>query len=67
MSPQDQIAEMFMKSKGYFYPKPRDITKVEGIPCWYYLYKLHDGTLELEVSWNGREWNTLVTSFSVAG
>ncbi len=62
-SPQDNVAEDFMRGKGYRWVQPRDVTKLEGSPCWYYVYDLPDGVLELEVSWDGAEWQTLVTAY----
>jgi hypothetical protein len=67
-SPQDRVAALFMKRKGYGNVKPWRVTKLDKVPCWYYVYDLDEGRLELEVSWDAvaREWETLVTTFSVA-
>lgn len=65
MKPQDQVAEDFMRRKGLQDVRPRDITKLDDVACWYYVYDLPDrSVLELEVSWDPveAEWNTLVTS-----
>lgn len=63
-APQDQAARAYMARKDYPFIEPRDVTKLDGIPCWYYVYDLdNDGLLELEVSWDGREWQTVVTAF----
>lgn len=66
IEPQDQMARSFMFRKGYQLIEPRDVIKIDGIPCWYYVYDLpNDDVLELEVSWNEREqkWTALVTAF----
>ncbi len=64
LEPQDVVASRFMSHKGYDI-RPYDVEKLDGQPCWYYYYELPEGILELEVSWDGRDWETLVTSFSV--
>lgn len=66
MEPQDQAAAFFMERKGYPGIKPRDVTKLDGHPCWYYVYDLDDGVLELEVEWRRRQWSTRVTTFAEA-
>lgn len=68
MSPQNEVAALFMERKGYAGCDPTSVTKLDGVPCWYFTYELDEGQLELEVSWNeaAREWGTLVTTFSVA-
>lgn len=67
MSPQDQIAQHFMAHKGYGDIEPYDIQRLDDQTCWYYLYELHDGsTLELEVFWDGSQWDTVVTAFALA-
>lgn len=67
LKPHEQVAHQFMAHKGYSYIEPSDIQKLDGQPCWYFLYQLPEGILELEVSWNGEEWITLVTTFQLAG
>lgn len=62
-SPQGQVARNFMARKGYGNTEPIDVEKLDGSPCWYYLYHLPEGKLELEVFWNGKEWETTVTTF----
>lgn len=67
LSPQEQVAHQFMAHKGYPNLLPIDMEKIEGDePCWYFLYDLPEGRLELEVYWNGESWETTVTAFSVA-
>ena len=67
MSPQDLIAKHYMDHKGYAGVEPYDVDKLDGEPCWYYLYELEDGShLELEVFWDGGQWETTVTSFELA-
>lgn len=67
MTPQAQIAQQYMAHKGYPNLMPYDVQKIDGDHCWYFLYRLPQGVLELEVSWDGEEWQTLVTTFTLAG
>lgn len=69
MSPHEQIAQQYMRHKGYVDIEPFSIEALDGQPCWYFTYQLPEGTLELEVFWNGKsqEWETLVTTFTLAG
>lgn len=63
VQPQEQVARDFMARKG-FDIEPASVDKLEGVPCWYFVYWLGDGdVLELEVSWEDDEWQTLVTTF----
>lgn len=67
-SPQDQVAKLFMQHKGYHESvQPSEVEKIEGQNCWYYLYDLAEGKLELEVSWDEprQEWDTFVTNFQL--
>lgn len=68
LTPQEQVAADFMRRKGYKDAHPVDIEKLDGSPCWYFVYQLDEGTLELEVFWNSRtqDWETTVTTFSLA-
>lgn len=69
MQPHEQVAANYMARKGYKGYGPIDITALDGgIPCWYFLYQLDEGLLELEVFWDERkeEWQTTVTSFTLA-
>lgn len=66
LAPHEQVAQLFMEHKGYAGAVPRDIEKLDGWPCWYFTYQLNEGILELEVNWNGRDWETLVTTFTLA-
>ncbi len=68
LSPQEQVARQFMEHKGYPDIAHRDVEKLDGQPCWYFLYDLEEGTLELEVSWDeaAQEWTSFVTAFSLA-
>lgn len=63
--PQNVVARNFMERKGYRRIAPIDIEKLEDQPCWYYLYDLPEGRLELEVFWNGEAWETTVTTFAL--
>ena len=65
LKPQEQVAAQFMEHKGYGDVVPTDVEKLEHETCWYFSYLLPEGRLELEVYWNGREWETLVTSFEL--
>lgn len=69
LKPHELVAQQFMAHKGYPHLRPSDIEKLDGQPCWYFLYDLPEGTLELEVCWNPkkREWDTTVTAFNLAG
>jgi hypothetical protein len=65
--PQDLAAAYFMERKGYPEAKPRDVVKLDGHLCWYYVYDLEDGVLELEVEWVEEPepgWSTRVTTFA---
>lgn len=66
-TPQAQIAEHFMRYKGY-HKKPHAIEKLEGQPCWYFYYALPEGELELEVYYDEvvDDWEVTVTAFPVA-
>ena len=66
MRPEMQVAADFMAHKGYPDAEPVDYDKLDGQPCWYLVYELPEGTLELEVSWDGGEWDTRVTTFRLA-
>ena len=64
LEPQDLAARQYMEHKGLGHLSPFDVEKLDDQPCWYYLYQLNDGTLELEVYWNGKEWETTVCTFN---
>lgn len=67
MTPQDAVAQHFIARKGYPDLAPRDVMKLDGQQCWYYVYDLPDGfVVEIEVAWDGEEWHTLVTTFNEA-
>lgn len=66
LPPEMQVATDFMAHKGYPNIAPVDYDKLDNQPCWYFVYELPEGTLELEVSWNGEEWDTRVTTFRLA-
>jgi len=65
--PHEQAALQYMTHKGYPSIEPFDVDALDDQPCWYFYYELPEGTLELEVYWNGREWETTVTTFTLAG
>lgn len=63
-APQDEVAGDFMSRRGYDLA-PIEVSRVDGQHCWYYLYELPEGDLELEVSWdpvNG--WGAAVSTFA---
>jgi hypothetical protein len=64
-SPQGRVAREFMKRKGYPDLQPTETEKVKGDFCWYFLYRLPEGVLELEVSWSRetKEWSARVVDF----
>ena len=68
-TPQALVAQQFMRDKGYKRIEPCGVEQLDDQPCWYFLYQLPEGDLELEVFWNAAtgEWETLVTCFSLAG
>lgn len=51
-----EVAAKYMAHKGYSDIVPTSVEKVEGIPCWYFTYRLPEGELELEVEWAAGEW-----------
>lgn len=61
-------AQQFMTHKGLSHLKPIDVEQLEDQPCWYFLYELPEGVLELEVLYDERtnEWETTVSTFSRA-
>lgn len=68
-TPQAQIAQHFMReTKGIRDAVPHDVEKLDRQPCWYFYYRLPQGELELEVSYDQDEddWMVTVTAFPVA-
>lgn len=66
MSPEARVAAQFMEHKG-LHVEPYAVEQLDGQACWYFYYALPEGDLELEVAWDGAEWNALVTTFTLAG
>lgn len=73
MTPEEQVAALFMAHKGYPGIEPYDIDEIVPAPgkdvsCWYFLYELPEGILELEVFWDEErmEWETTVSTFTSA-
>lgn len=60
MSPADEAASKFMAHKGYPDIRPISVDKIEGEDCWYYLYELPEGQLELEVDFHDEDWHFTV-------
>jgi hypothetical protein len=67
LTPQEQAAQQFMEHKGYGSIRPFEIEELDNQPCWYFLYALEEGVLELEVYWDedDEEWVTTVTTFAL--
>ncbi len=61
MPPQDEVARDFMERRGYK-DEPFSVERVEGEHCWYYIYDLPEGEVELEVSWTREDGWSVVTS-----
>lgn len=64
-TPQARVAQQFMRDKGVNI-EPYEVDKLDGQPCYYFYYRLPEGNLELEVNFNGYEWETTVTLFTLA-
>lgn len=65
MSPQDEVARDFMQQRGYT-QDPIEIEKVDGQTCWYYVYDVPEGELEIEVYWSSDYgWDVSVSSFNL--
>lgn len=63
-SPQELAAREFMAAKGFLDARPFQVDEVEGQLCWYYLFQLPEGVLELEVEYTAeRGWNVCVMDF----
>lgn len=63
-TPQAQAARIFMEDKGLGDQEPVEVEKVDGDTCWYFIYELDEGDLELEVSWTFESgWECFVTAF----
>lgn len=63
-APEMEVAAFFMRRKGYPDVEPREVERIEGIHCWYFIYELPDGELELEVTWSEAEdWQVRVSVF----
>ena len=59
----EAAAAEFMRQKGYPKADPHDVEKIEDLDVWYFYYDLPEGTLELEVEWNGVDWIWGVMNF----
>lgn len=62
MDPYAVVAKNFMVHKGYPDAEPSDVYDVEDQKCKYFTYELPEGTLELEVWWQG-DWKARVSTF----
>jgi hypothetical protein len=58
-----RAATEFMQHKGYSDVEPVSIERDGDLDVWYFLYELKEGTLELEVEWNGSRWFWEVIDF----
>lgn len=66
-TPQARVAQLYMDHKGLSEIRPHAVEKVDGQACWYFIYELPEGDLELEVSWEAAGgWDAAVTSFVLA-
>lgn len=66
-TPQGRAAQQFMEHKGLGHLTPFDVEKLKDVPCWYFYYRLAEGMLELEVSWQEQTgWQVIVTTFTLA-
>ncbi len=64
MAPQDEVARDFMQRRGYQLD-PVSVERVDGQHCWYYLYELPEGELEIEVSWSREDgWDVVTSGFN---
>lgn len=65
-TPQGRVAQHFMDRKGLGHFKPVDVEQLDDQPCWYFLYEMPDGTLELEVFYDAErmEWECVVSTFT---
>lgn len=65
-TPQGMVAQQFMENKGLTDVEPVEVDKVQGQPCWYFLYEMPEGDLELEVFWDADSgWEATVTTFTL--
>lgn len=64
-TPQGRVAQQYMNHKGLGGWKPVEVDKIEGTPCWYFVYELPEGDLELEVYWEQDEWKVNVSTFTL--
>lgn len=67
LRPHEQVAAQFMAHKGYGDIQPHSVEKLDNETCWYFYYQFPEGDLELEVYWDGHEWDVLVSTFSPQG
>lgn len=59
----ERAAAWYMAHKGYKDACPKSVEEVEDVACWYFVYELPDGELELEVEFRGGDWHYFVTGF----
>lgn len=67
MGPHEELAAWYMSQKGYPDIQYRDVVKLDGKPCWYFVYDMPEGTLELEVFYKeqAKSWEITVTTFAL--
>ena len=58
-----RAAVEFMRHKGYGDVAPKMVEEVDDEDIWYFFYDLEEGTLELEVAWDGAKWFWEVMDF----
>lgn len=57
MPPEEQAARKYMAHKGYPDLDPIGVEGVVDDPhCWYFIYELPEGEMELEVLFENGQW-----------
>lgn len=59
-APSDRLGreavDEYMRHKGYGHLSPVGVSRLDDQPCWYFLYELEDGEVEIEVVFEDGEW-----------
>jgi len=58
-----EAASAFMRDKGYPDIAPSSVERDDDFNMWWMVYELEEGSLELEVEWDGSEWMWTVIDF----
>lgn len=64
-APEEQAARKYMAHKGYPDLDFKRIEEVDDELCWYFIYELPEGEMELEVEFVDGEWR--FTAFMLEG